>query len=164
MSGTIDLPEEARTKIDAMLEAEEDQLYAWLGEALAAEDANAYLGDLQAAATESLNFMTDKAYSIEGRTGRTAATFIPLKPLIEKGKKFIKENTKKLHQKICVDMNACKWEKDILDDSKLVFSLLLPKVGSVLGVGIPAATLTVIILMMKWGIRLFCDCAKKDDN
>ncbi|MBA7686363.1 hypothetical protein ES703_94807 [subsurface metagenome] len=163
MSGTIDLPEGARAKIDAMLKAEEDQLYAWLGEALAAEDANAYLGDLQAAATESLNFMTHKVYSIEGGRGRPAATFIPLKPLIEKGKKFIKKNTKKLHQKICVDMNACKWEKDILGDSKQLFSLLLPAVNSALKVTIPAAALTVII-MMKWGIRLFCDCAKKDDN
>ena len=164
MNEALDLPEEARAKIDAMKKVGEDQLYEWLGETLDAEAVRAYDGDLKAAATEFLNFMTEKLNYIEERRRKPEATFIPLKPLIEKGKKFIEENKKKLHQLICVKLDYCKWEKEILDDTKQIFSILLPAVGSALGLTIPAAALTILILMVKWGLRTFCECKKKDDN
>ena len=168
MNGTIDVPEEAWAIIDAMLEADETKLYAWLGESLDTEETlHPYPGVLPSdTVAKGFNFIGDRVYSREGgqMPERPTAIFIPLGPRIEKGKKFLEENIKKLHQKICVDMDACHWEKEILEDSKELFTLLLPTVGTVLGMAIPATVFTVTIIMMKWGIRSFCDCAKKKDN
>ena len=62
------------------------------------------------------------------------------------------------------EMNACKWEKDILDDSKALLTLLIPIVKSVLGLVIPVAVVTVTIIIMKWSIRSFCECRKGKED
>lgn len=80
--------------------------------------------------------------------------------LQKKGEKYFGKIRKKLFQKICVEIEACKWSKEILGDAKLLLSALIPLVGSVLGLAIPAIVITVSILIIKWGILKFCKCKK----
>jgi hydroxymethylpyrimidine pyrophosphatase-like HAD family hydrolase len=159
MDKNMDLPEEeAREIIKRMIVVEEDQLYAWLGEALEAKEVKAYSRNPQTAINESLSFMNEKLNSLEKRK-KTEAKFILPKPLIDKAKKFIKDNIKKLKELICEKGNACEWGNDLFENFKKLLKILLTALGEYLGINLSGdAITTIVIIIMKMGIRIFCNC------
>jgi hypothetical protein len=111
---------------------------------------------------EIYELMGEKLRTPEGKRARALAWF-PGK----EGKKWFEEHRDALYKTLCVEHQACKWEKDITDDLKK----LLEAIGAVIGpvvVGlvppaIPAAAvgalvIFVAVLIAKWGIRIFCNC------
>lgn len=80
--------------------------------------------------------------------------------LAKKGEMYFRKHKRKLFQKICVEMKACKWSKEVLGDSKSLLAELIPLVGIVLGIAVPAIVVTIAILIVKWGIIKFCKCSE----
>ena len=155
----MDIPEEeAREIIKRMIAVEDDQLYAWLGETLEAKEEKAYSRDAQTAINESLSFMTEKLNDLEKRKKTETKLILP-KPLIDKARKFIKDNIKKLKILICEKGNACEWGKDLFEIFKKLLNLLLTALEEYLGIELPGdAITTIVIIIMKMGIRVLCDC------
>ncbi len=61
-------------------------------------------------------------------------------------------------KKICVEAQACRWEKHVLSDTKGLVATLVPLIGSIVGFTIPGITIAVAIIVAKIGIRKFCKC------
>jgi len=80
--------------------------------------------------------------------------------LIKKGRKYFRKFRRKLFRKICVEKEACKWTKEILGDTKSLLREIIPLVGIALGYTVPAITITIAIIIVKWGIIKFCKCPK----
>lgn len=80
--------------------------------------------------------------------------------LIKKGKKYFRKCRRDLFQKICVEKKACKWSKEILGDTKSLLLELIPLVGIVLNLTVPAIVIIIAIIIIKWGIIKFCKCPK----
>ena len=77
---------------------------------------------------------------------------------ISGGKPYFLRVIDELRNKICVEADACSWEKDVLGDAKTLFQFLLPIVGSVTGYAIEFTAIPLAAIVIKYGIRRFCDC------
>ena len=165
MHEPLNLPENAREIIDKMLEADENELYTLLGEYLGVEENGqphpTEPRNYESVACQGLSIIGSHLSPAQGPTqklmpGEWSTT---LRTRMEKGIRLLEESQENLQQKICIEMNACKLEKDTLTDSRTLFGLLLPSVSSALGAAVPAAAIaTVTIIVMKWGIRSYCNC------
>jgi hypothetical protein len=167
MREPLNLPENAEAIIDKMLEADKYELYTLLGESLGFEEPGQPLPteprNYKSIASEGLSIIGSHLSPAQGSTQRLmpGEWSTTLRTRMEKGKRLLEESQEKLHQKICIEINACKLEKDTLTDNRTLFGLLLPAVASAVGAAIPAAAIaTVTIIVMKWGIESYCNCSK----
>jgi len=65
-----------------------------------------------------------------------------------------------LFQKLCVEGQACKWKKEVLEDAEKVLKELLPLVFLALGLDKTLVAIAVIVsvILVKCGITKFCEC------
>ena len=148
MSGDIEIPEEYGS-IDEWLAKDEAQLYLKLGESLPADIApTPPSSDPQHGFMKSEDLIVWRAKIIDAS--------------IERGKKFFEKNRAKLHTKICVEMNACNFEKEMEKDSNQLLRTLIPVVGPTIGLTIPATVITITLILMKMSIKSFCNCPEDD--
>ena len=119
----------------------EDKLYEMIGEALFARE---FLRKpMKLLESEGIKSILDKTRKEDSR---------------KKGKIFANKLRRQIFRKICVEAQACKWEKDVLDDTKGLVETLVPVIGSIMGFTIPAIAIAVAIIVIKRGIRKFCRC------
>ena len=76
----------------------------------------------------------------------------------KRGRMFVNKLRGRMFKKICVEAQACKWEKQVLKDTKGLVETLVPLIGSIIGFTIPAIAVAVAIIIVKRGIREFCKC------
>ena len=169
MHEPLNLPENAREIIDKMLEADENELYTLLGEYLGIEENGqphpTEPRNYESVACQGLSIIGSHLSPAQGPTQRLmpGEWSTTLRTRMEKGKRLLEESQEKLHHNICIEMNACKLDKNTLTDSRTLFGLLLPAIVSAVEVAIPAAAIaTVTIIIMKWSIRSYCNCGKNN--
>ena len=119
----------------------EDRLYEMIGEALLAQEL--LKKPTKFLESEGIKILMSKTRKADSR---------------KKGKIFLNKLRGRMFKKICVEAQACKWEKHVLKDTKGLVETLVPLVGSIIGFTIPAITISVAIIVTKRGIREFCKC------
>ena len=134
-------------------ELQEDELYEMLGEALIAH--------------ETLSEIPEDYVKTKGL--RASLISVTKAEKREKGKGFFNKFREKLFNAICVKGKACKWEKDILGDIKSLLEKLVPIIGGAIAIGgalggalatffPPAVIIAIAMIIIRWGIRIFCKC------
>ena len=119
----------------------EDKLHEMIGEALLAQE---FLKKpMKFLESEGIKSLMSKTRKVDSR---------------KKGKIFVNKLRGRMFKKICVEAQACKWEKHVLDDKKGLVVALVPLIGSIVGITIPAITIAVAVIVAKRGIRKFCKC------
>ena len=119
----------------------EDRLYEMIGEALLAQEL--LKNPTKFLESEGIRSVMDKTRKADSR---------------EKGEMFVNKLRGRMFKKICVEAQACKWEKHVLKDTKGLVETLVPLIGSIIGFTIPAIAIAVAIFVIKRGIREFCKC------
>ncbi len=119
----------------------EDRLYEMIGEALLAQEL--LKKPTKFLESEGIKGLLYKTRKVDSR---------------KRGKIFVNKLRGKMFKKICVEGQACKWEKHVLEDKKGLVAALVPLIGSIIGFTIPAITISVAIIVTKRGIRKFCKC------
>jgi CRISPR/Cas system CSM-associated protein Csm4 (group 5 of RAMP superfamily) len=112
----------------------------------------------------------EEIYKLMGENLRTpeekAAKALAWSP-VDKANKWLEKHRDKLYKTLCVDNQACKWEKDTLDDLQKLLEKMSAVIGPVVSVLVPAGisaaavgalVIFVAVLIAKWGIRKFCKC------
>ena len=119
----------------------EDKLFEMIGEALLAQEV----------LKRPLEFLKSEGIkSVMSKTRKEDAR--------KKGEIFVNKLRGRMFKKICVEAQACKWQKHVLDDKKGLVVTLVPLIGSIIGFTIPAITIAVAIIVTKRGIKKFCKC------
>jgi len=119
----------------------EDKLFEMVGEALLAQEV----------LKRPLEFLKSEGIkSVMSKTRKEDAR--------KKGEIFVNKLRGRMFKKICVEAQACKWQKHVLDDKKGLVVTLVPLIGSIIGFTIPAITIAVAIIVTKRGIKKFCKC------
>ncbi len=124
-----------------LTELSEDKLYEMIGEALFAQE-----------------LLKDPSKFLGGEWKKTIISKTRRLDSRKKGKVFVNKLRGRMFKKICVEAQACKWEKHVLSDTKGLVEMLAPLIGSIIGFTIPAITISVAIIVTKKGIRKFCKC------
>jgi len=119
----------------------EDKLYEMIGEALLVQE-----------------FLKKPTKFLESEGIRTVMNRTRKVESRKKGKIFVNKLRKRMFKKICVEAQACKWEKHVLKDTKGLVETLVPLIGSIIGFTIPAIAIAVAIIIIKRGVREFCKC------
>ena len=119
----------------------EDKPYEMIGEALLVQEL--LKKPTKFLETEGIRTVLDKTRKVESR---------------KRGKIFVDRLRGRIFEKICVEAQACKWEKHVLRDTKGLVETLVPLIGSIIGFTIPAIAVAVAIIIVKRGIREFCKC------
>ncbi len=124
-----------------LTELSEDKLYEMIGEALFAQE-----------------LLKDPSKFLGGEWKKTIISKTRRLDSRKKGKVFVNKLKGRMFKKICVEAQACKWEKRVLSDPRGLVEMLVPLIGSIIGFTIPAITISVAIIVTKMGIRKFCKC------
>jgi len=119
----------------------EDKLYEMIGEALLAQEL--LKKPTKFLEGEGIRSLMSKTRKVDSR---------------KKGKIFVNKLRGRMFKKICVEAQACKWEKHVLADTKGLVETLVPLIGAIIGFTIPAITIAVAMIVTKRGIRKFCKC------
>lgn len=129
------------TEAAKLTKLSEDKLYEMIGEALLAQE---FLKKpMKFLESEGIKNVMQKTRKEDSR---------------KRGKIFVNKLRGKMFKKICVEAQACKWEKHVLDDKKGLVVALVPLIGSIMGITIPAIAIAVAVIVVKKGIREFCKC------
>ena len=137
----FELSKRLATEAAKLTKLSEDRLYEMIGEALLAQELlkkpTKFLG------SKGIKSVMSKTRKVDSR---------------KRGKIFVNKLRGRMFKKICVEAQACKWEKHVLKDTKGLVETLVPIIGSIIGFTIPAITIAVAIIVTKRGIREFCKC------
>lgn len=118
-----------------------DRLYEMIGEALLAQEL--LKKPTKFRASEGIKILMSETRKADSR---------------KKGKIFVNKLRGRMFKKICVEAQACKWEKHVLEDTKGLVETLVSLVGAIVGFTIPVIPISVAIIVTKRGIREFCKC------
>ncbi|UCH32491.1 MAG: hypothetical protein JSV05_03685 [Candidatus Bathyarchaeota archaeon] len=135
------LPKRLSAEVTKLTKLTEEGLYEVIGEALLAEELLKQPTKLLDG--EGIKDLLSKTRKAESR---------------KKGKQFVNKLRGRMFQKICVEAQACKWEKHVLKDTQGLAETLMPLIGSIVGFTIPAISLSIAIILTKKGIKQFCKC------
>lgn len=75
----------------------------------------------------------------------------------EKGRRLFQDNRSAISQVLCDNWNACEKLKHMQADDKQL-ALIVADVFSAASIGLPVATASVLVV--KIGVRKFCDCER----
>jgi len=134
-------PKRLSAEASKLTKLSEDKLFEMIGEALLAQEV----------LKRPLEFLKSEGIkSVMSKTRKEDAR--------KKGEIFVNKLRGRMFKKICVEAQACKWQKHVLDDKKGLVVTLVPLIGSIIGFTIPAITIAVAIIVTKRGIKKFCKC------